>query len=322
MIGTTGKVCLAAGLAMTVAAAHAQEQQLNMGGSTTASAYYPYYTAVANAISGADNGLNVTVVSAGGFAKNMQLMQSGQLEFGGTGPDLIQEQIDKGNDNIRVLWWTNPAIQNIMITKDLAEEVDSVGDLESVCFHPGMTGSASQKAMLAILQALDIRPEFHLSDSADAINAIKDGRCDAQVKSMSGSTLDAATAELNLTTPMWPVGYTEEEQAKVKEAIPWMSFVEVPAGIVEGAPSYTTHALWVGFGAPVSMDEETAYEVVKGMWSGIEDQQVALKAIEGIDVMERTLEVSQYPLHEGAVRYYRERGLEVPERLIPPEMAE
>lgn len=313
-IGKSSLMALMAGLMFTTA----QAEQLNMGGSTTTSAYYPYYTAVANAISSADNGLNVTVVSPGGFAKNMQLMQSGQLDFAGVGPDLIQEQIDKGNDNIRVLWWANPAIQNIMVKKEL--DIESVSDLGEICFHPGMTGSASQKAMVEILQVLDVQPEFHLSDSADAINAIKDGRCEGQVKSMSGNTLDAATAELNLTTPMWPVGYTEEEQQSVKKAIPWMSFVDVPAGIVEGAPPYTTHALWVGFGAPKDMDEETAYNVVKGMWSGIEEQRTALKALEGVDVMQQTLDVSQYPLHAGAVRYYRERGLEVPERLVPPEM--
>lgn len=297
----------------------AASQQLNMGGSTTSSGYYPYYTAVANAISGAKNGLNVTVVSTGGFNKNAQLLQSGQLDFAGISPDLIQEQIDKGNDNLRVLWWTNPAVQTIVVRKD--KKVDNVQQLKDLCFHPGMTGSSSQKAMGMIMQALNLKPQkLHLSDSADAINAIKNGRCDGQVKSMSGSRLDAATSELNLTTPVWPVTYTAEQQKQVKDKLPWMSFVTVPAGLVDGAPSYTTHALWVGFAARKDLDEKTAYEVVKGMWSGIEAQQAALKGLEGVDVMKQTLEVSDYPLHPGAVRFYRERGLNVPDRLLPPEM--
>ena len=294
-------------------------KQLNMGGSTTSSGYYPYYTSVANSISGADNDLNVTVVSTGGFSKNAQLLQSGQLDFGGISPDLIQEQIDKGNDNLRVLWWTNPAIQTIVVRKD--KKIDNVEQLAALCFHPGMTGSSSQKTMVQIMQAIDLNPKkLHLSDSADAINAIKNGRCDAQVKSMSGSRLDAATAELNLTTPVWPVSYTSEQQQKIKAKLPWMSFVTVPAGLVEGAPEYTTHALWVGFAARKDMDAQTAYDIVKGMWAGIENQQAALKGLEGIDVMQQTLAVSDYPLHPGAVRFYRERGLTVPDRLLPAEM--
>lgn len=304
-------------VAIGASASVAHATQLNMGGSTTTSGFYPYYTAVANAISSNGSGLNVTVVSTGGFAKNSLLIQSGQLDFGGISPDLIQDQIDKGNDSFRVLWWASPAIQNIMIRKD--KQVASVSALGSSCFHPGMTGSSSQKAMGKIMQALSLTPKLHLSDSQDAVNAIKDGRCDAQVKSMSGR-LDAATAELNLTQPMWPVGYTPEEEAKVKKALPWMSFVDVPAGIVDGAPAYRTHALWVGFVAPKTMDEKVAYEVVKGMWSGIEAQQTAMKSLQGIDVMKQTLEVSDYPLHAGAVRFYRERGLQVPDRLLPPEM--
>ena len=304
---------------LTTLAGYASAKQLNMGGSTTSSSYYPYYTAVANSISGADNGLNVTVVSTGGFSKNAQLLQSGQLDFAGLSPDLIQDQIKKGNDNVRVLWWANPAIQTIVVRKD--KKINDVMQLSELCFHPGMTGSSSQKSMGMIMQALDLKPKkLHLSDSADAINAIKNGRCDAQVKSMSGKSLDAATAELNLTTPVWPIGYTPEEQKKIKAQIPWMSFVTVPAGLVEGAPPYTTHALWVGFGALKTMDEQTAYNIVKGMWSGIEAQQAALKGIKGIDVMQQTLDVSDYPLHAGAVRYYRERGLKVPDRLVPPEM--
>lgn len=311
------QICLAVGLASLASLAGAK--QLNMGGSTTSSGYYPYYTAVANSISGADNGLNVTVVSTGGFSKNAQLLQSGQLDFAGLSPDLIQDQIDKGNDNVRVLWWANPAIQTMVVRKD--KKIDDVMQLSELCFHPGMTGSSSQKSMGLVMKALDIKPaKLHLSDSADAINAIKNGRCDAQVKSMSGNTLDAATAELNLTTPVWPVGYTPEQQKLIKSKVPWMSFMTVPAGVVDGAPQYTTHALWVGFGALKTMDEQTAYDIVKGMWSGIESQQAALKAIKGIDVMQQTLEVSDYPLHPGAIRFYRERGLTVPDRLVPAEM--
>jgi hypothetical protein len=298
--------------------ASAETKQLNMGGSSTTSGYYPYYTAVANSISGGGADLNVTVVSAGGFAKNVQLMAAGSMDFGGVSPDLIQDQIDQGNDFLRVLWWVNPAVQNIMVRKDKAP--DSLMELSDLCFHPGMTGSSTQKAMGKVMQTLGLRPELHLSDPADAIAAIKDGRCDGQVKSISGSQLDAATAELNLSVPMWPVGYTPDEMEKVKEALPWISFSTVDEGIVEGAPGYTTHALWVGFAAPKDMDEETAYQVVKGMWAGIEAERTALKALDGVNVLERTLTVNDYPLHAGAVRFYREQGLDVPEALVPPEM--
>jgi TRAP transporter TAXI family solute receptor len=307
-----GLLCAFAGTAQ------AETKQLNMGGSSTTSSYYPYYTSVANSISGTQDSLNVTVVSAGGFSKNVQLMNSGAMDFGGVSPDLLQAEMDAGRDELRVLWWVSPAIQNIMVRKDKAPK--DLSGLSDLCFHPGMTGSSTQKAMGLVMKALKLRPELHLSDAGDAIAAIKDGRCDGQVKTFTGSQLDAATSELNLSVPMWPVGYSDAEMEEVQDELPWISFVNVPEGIVDGAPAYNTHALWVGFAAPKEMDEETAYNIVAGMWSGIEAQQASLPAIQGVNVLEQSLTASNYPLHAGAVRFYREQGLEVPQNLIPSEL--
>lgn len=52
--------------------AAAQPVQLNMGGSTTTTPFFAYYSAVAETVSRNDPGLNVTVVSTGGFATNVR----------------------------------------------------------------------------------------------------------------------------------------------------------------------------------------------------------------------------------------------------------
>ena len=305
-------------VAMTHAGpAMAAPRQLNFGGSTTTSAYYPYYTAVANGVSKRYDDLNLTVVSSGGFSKNVQLMQSGQMQLGGVSPDLIEEAEAKGFKKFRVLWWVNPAVQNVMVRKDSG--IADVAQLDGRCMHPGMNGSSSQKNMMRILAALQIKPKLHMSDPKDAINAIRNGRCDGQVKSISGDRLDAATAELNVSTPMTPIGYTSAQVAAIRAAIPWMAFHTIPAGLVPGAPAVTTHALWVGVAATSDMDADTAYKIVRGMWEGIDEQRAAFKAISGLDILKQTVEVSTTPLHAGAVRYLRERGVAVPDRLVPPE---
>jgi TRAP-type uncharacterized transport system substrate-binding protein len=187
-------------------------------------------------------------------------------------------------------------------------------------FHPGMTGSSSQKTMLKIIKALGIEPKLYLSDPKDALNAIKNGKCLGQVKSISGDKLDAATAEVNLTTPLWPVGWTDEQQKKIKADVPWISFEQVKPGIVKDAPQYWVHVIWVGFATTNDMDEDTAYKIVKGMWEGIEEQRLAFKAVKGRDIPKQTIEASSFPLHAGAVKYYRELGYKIPTNLIPPEM--
>lgn len=294
------------------------ETQLNMGGSTTTSGFFPYYTAIANAISADADDVNVTVVSAGGFARNQSLMRQGELDFGGISPDLIADAEADGFAGFRILWWSLPAIQNMMATRESG--FSNIADFQGACFHPGMNGSSGQKNMMRILNVLDIEPKLYLSDPKDAINAIRNGRCAGQMKATTAPRLDSASAELNLTTPLQPVGYTPDQIAAIKQAYPWMGFYEMPAGVTEGAQPYTVHAVWIGFAATDRMDADTAYKVMKGMMAGIEDQKASLKAIADVDILQQTLDVSEYPLHEGAVRFYREAGYEVPDRLLPPEM--
>ena len=297
--------------------AMADTKQLNMGGSSTSSGYFPYYTAVAKSITEDSGDINVTLVSPGGFVKNLELIKKGELDFAGTSPALIASANAEGFDKMRVLWWVNPAVQNIMVRKDSG--IETLSDLDGKCFHPGKNGSSTQKNMLHILEILDVKPDLYLSDPKDAINAIKNGRCTGQVKSVTSNQLDGATAELNLATPLWPIGYSEEEKAKVKAAMPWMSFYELDPGMVDGAPAYGTHTIWVGFAGTTDLDEETGYKLVKGMMAGIEDQKAALKALAGLDVPSQTIEVSSSYLHAGAVKYYRKMGLDIPDALIPPE---
>ncbi|MGQ7791063.1 TAXI family TRAP transporter solute-binding subunit [Faunimonas sp. B44] len=295
----------------------AADVQLNMGGSTTSSGYFPYFNAVANAISRAHPDVNVTVLSTGGSAKNQQLMLQGQLKFGVTSPNLIQEAIDQGRDEIRVLWWIAPAIQNIMALKSAG--IDSVSDFDGKCFHPGSTGTVGQQVMMQVLDAIDVHPDLYLSDSSSALDALRRGSCLGQMKAI-GKSLDGASQELNVTQPLWPVTYTEEEQAKVKAAIPWIGFVQVPEGIVHGAPSYYAHAIWLGAVATADLDETTVYKIMDGMMAGLEEQRAVLDYLEDVDPLQQTLDSSDMKLHRGAVQFYRDRGYQVPDRLLPPEM--
>ncbi|AUG51472.1 TAXI family TRAP transporter solute-binding subunit [Thalassospira marina] len=308
-------------VAMTVffvAGSAAAETQLNMGGSTTTSTFYPYYSAIANGITDNEPDLNVTVVSTGGFSANSVLLQEGELDFGGISPDLIADAEAQGYKGFRVLWWTYPAIQNMMATK--ASGITDLAGFEGKCFHPGMNGSSQQTNMLRVLKALDIQPKLYMSDSTDAINALKNGRCDGQMRATQGPRLDSASAELNLTTPLRPIGFTHEQIEKIHKALPWMSFYDMPAGVTDGADPYTVHAIWIGFTATERMNEDMAYRLVKGMLASTKAQTAALPALNGVDIAKQTLEVSTYPLHAGAVRAYREAGYQVPERLLPPGM--
>ena len=293
-------------------------KQLNMGGSTTTSSFYPYYTAVANSISESFDDINVTVVSTGGLSNNQKMIIKKDLNFSAMAPHLIAEGEEKGFDKFRVLWWMVPARQNIMARKDA--NISDFYDFNGKSFHPGMNGSSGQKIMLEIIKALKVKPKLYLSDPKDALNAIKNGTCLGQMKNISSDKLDAASAEVNLTTPLWPVGWSEKQRKIIKSELPWINFEQVKPGIVKGAPAYWLHVIWVGFVATTDMDADTAYKIVKGMYNGIDTQKMAFKGIKNRDILKQSLTASNYPFHSGAIKFYKEKGLEIPQHLIPPEM--
>jgi TRAP transporter TAXI family solute receptor len=312
-----GAATLASALAATSMAASAQPLQLSMGGSTTTTPFFAYYSAIARTITENDPGLNVSVVSSGGFAANSRQMMSGQMAFGGMSPDLIEdaENAAKPFKDFRVLWWAVPAVQHMVVRADSG--VKTLADLNGKCFHAGMRGSSSEKNMLRIIKALGYTPQHYPADATDAINAIRTNRCLGQSRSGGPRAVDSNTAELALTVPMRAIGYTDEEMAKIRKAIPWMSFREVPAGAVGGP--YKTHQLMVGFATTTRMSPEIAYRVVKAMHAGLPKQREAYAPLREADVLANTMSVGGVKLHAGAVRFYREIGVKIPAGLIPPE---
>jgi TRAP transporter TAXI family solute receptor len=304
-------------LAAAPLAVSAQALQLSMGGSTTTTPFFPYYSAIAQTITENDPGLNVSVVSSGGFAANARQMISGQMAFGGMSPDLIEdaEAAAKPFKDFRVLWWAVPAVQHMVVRADSG--VKTLADLNGKCFHAGMRGSSSEKNMLRIIKALGYSPQHYPADATDAINAIRTNRCLGQSRSGGPRAVDSSTAELALTVPLRAIGYTDDEMARIRKAIPWMSFRDVPAGTVGGP--YKTHELMVGFATTTRMTPEIAYRVVKAMHAGLPKQREAYAPLREADVVANTMSVGGVMLHAGAVRFYREIGVKIPAELIPPE---
>jgi hypothetical protein len=73
---------------------------------------------------------------------------------------------------------------------------------------------------------------------------------------------------------------------------------------------------WVGVGTRKGVDEQVVYAITKAFWENIGDlhaQGAGLKAV----ALDNALNQLNMPLHPGAVRYYRERGLTIPAALLP-----
>ena len=116
------------------------------------------------------------------------------------------------------------------------------------------------------------------------------------------------------------ISFTDEEIEKMLKVVPGNRKVVVPAGTYEGFPAFATiENEWVD---TVSKDfpEDLAYKIVKALWENRADIKKSYPTFLADRFPEVSLGVTTMQMHPGAVKFYRELGRTVPQRLIPPEM--
>jgi TRAP transporter TAXI family solute receptor len=311
------------GLVMPGPALAASKIQLAMGSTQSSSSHYAYFVAVAKIINTYVPEVNVTVVETGASVDNINRIKKGALDFGMTTIHLQYQAYhgmgpwkDKPIKDQYVAWVYQPAPQNFVVREDSG--IKSVYDLKGKSFNPGMRGSATEKTAESILDALGVAPTFYRGGTEDTVAAIKDKRIVGYVKSGAGvKTLDASTLDIATFTQIRLLGFTDQDIAKVQEKYPFLSPIGMPKGIYKDSPAHKTFAMLIGVVVKKDLSEDLVYKMVKAANEHFADQVAAYPSIKGDNLPQLTLETCTVPLHPGAIRYYKEIGLKIPENLIP-----
>ena len=94
---------------------------------------------------------------------------------------------------------------------------------------------------------------------------------------------------------------------------------EIPAGIygenqVNDGPATTIGAI-VGIATRADMPDDVIYDMTRAFWEGAGEMRDTAPWMREI-ALDKALGEANIPLHPGALRYYREAGLTVPDRLV------
>ncbi|MCI0509629.1 hypothetical protein C8E00_10428 [Chromohalobacter marismortui] len=315
---------MAASLAVLAASPFAQAQErLLIGSTSSSSSHYGYFVAVNQIINNQVDGVSSSVAETGATVDNLRRISRNQIDLGLVTTNTGYHAYEGLNDfeghpvDSRLLWVYTVAPQNAVVREDSG--VTSLQELEGVRFNPGITGSATEATTEAVMKMLGIQPDYVRGSTTDIVSSIKDGRLAGYVKSGVGNRLDGSTLDIATFTPIRVLSLTDEQAGTLREKMPDIGVVDIPAGAAEGVPPYTTWAFGVAVHARPGLDEETAYQIVKAVMENPEPQANAFSAVKGADMAQMTLDVGTVPLHPGAARYYREQGLEIPEALKPTE---
>lgn len=313
------------------AAQAADTLNLNMGSTSSSSGIYAWCVATANVINKANNGINVTVVESGAGLDNLRKVSAGTFDFA-LAIDLpgslqlykgIDAFKDKPYKELRWLFLRNIFADRIYVRRDSG--VTHFSQLSGKRFCPGIPGSASASYIMEYDKILGSKIQLVPSALGDAISAFREGRIIGLQKSSGLDNIDASLIEVSMTLPITVIGYSEDDVKKIQEKIPYMTFLKREKGSIKEFPD--VGPIWeecpiAGAVATTAMSEETGYQIVKAYVEGFSEIEAAYGAVTGFDPVAdyfKNAGDDVLPAHAGLIRYAKEKGIDVPERFIPPE---
>jgi TRAP transporter TAXI family solute receptor len=321
----------AIGLAMVTAVAAQQPQFFRIGTGGTAGTYYPIGGLIANAISNPPGsrtceeggscgvlGLIATALAANGSVANINAIAGGQLESGFSQSDVATwAQTGTG------IWEDREAVENLRAIANLYPETihlvaSAESGIDSVADLAGKTVSLDEPGSGTLVDARIILEAYGLSeDDVDAAylkpdqaaERMRDGAMDAFF--FVGGFPAGAIVELasQHDIVLVPIG-GEEAQAILDE---YTFFAEhlVPAGTYEGVDEdVTTISVGAQWVTSADQPEELIYDITAALWNDntrtlLDAGHQKGKAI----TLETALDGIGIPLHPGAEKFYREKGM-------------
>jgi TRAP transporter TAXI family solute receptor len=205
-----------------------------------------------------------------------------------------------------------------MVTK--ASGIKSVYELDGKRFAY-FEGSEISFEMDLFLKANGIKPNYVRGKLGPIVDATKNRVCIGWLK---GGVPDSAAMELAAVMPIRLLDIPDEAIRKAQEAYPGvLSFSTFPANIYPGQNySVKSFLMTVVTASSKELPEDLVYQMVKVSHENRKEMsRLAGRSFEVFadwptHVVKNMLSV---PLHAGTVKFLRELGVKVPDRLVPPE---
>jgi len=300
---------------------------------TTGGTYYPVGVALATITKSQlydTEGISLSAISSAGSMENIKLLRDNQAQFAilqgifvpwawnGDGP------ISRPQPWLRSICalWQNT--DHFVLTRELAltGTISDIGTLHGERFVIGARNSGAERSGGHILDALGI--DFRNTTSVAYMgygataNAIQDG-------TIVGMNVPAGVPVTAITRAFAMVGedltlleFSDEQLKRVNAKYPLWSHYLIPGGTYPNLPQpIRTIAHPNVFAVRADIPDEAVYQITKAIFENLAALHEIHKATREV-TLDKALSGLGAPLHPGAARYYRERGIAIPPELAPP----
>jgi len=308
---------LLAGLLVSLGAS-AQNISIATGG--TGGVYYPMGGGLAAILSKSVPGMQATAEVTGGSVDNLKLIASGKPYIGFSMSDAAldayrgEDKFKSGKVAVRTLAILYPNRMHVVSVE--GRGVSKMSDLKGKRVSTGSPGSATEVMAFRVIEAAGLDKDKDMKRErlgvAESVNAIKDGKIDAFF--WVGGLPTAAVTDLSNTpgTKIKMIDHADTVPAMNKKYGNLYVQDTIAKTIYQGMEADNKQATVMNIlVANASMDETTAYNVVKTLFEKRSDMIAVHKESNNIKLENQKAEASPLPFHPGAVKYFAEKGIKV-----------
>ncbi len=315
------KVLLVAFLVVIVCApqAAARSTFVTIGTGAVTGVYYPAGGALAKMVSKGrqEHGIRMAVEATAGSVFNMNAVLSGDLDFGVVQSDRQYQALtgladweEKGpQEDLRAVCSLHPEAVTLVAAVDSG--IESLEDLRGKRVNIGNPGSGQRQNSIDVLTAAgidwqtDLKPES--LKASECAKMLQDGRIDAffyTVGHPAGAITESTAGRR--TVRVVPVAGMEA----LLEQYPYYAETTIPMSLYPRAVNdgdVRTVGVMTTVVTSAEVPEDVVYVVTKALFESLEEFKQQHPAFAGL-TPEGMLRGLSAPIHEGALRYYREAG--------------
>ena len=309
----------AVGATLMTTSAFAETKHVVIGTGGQTGVYYQVGGAICRLVNRgtAEHEINCTH-KTGGSVTNINGLKSGDLDMGvaqsdwqfnaynGTAPDQFPDGAFK---ELRAVFSVHAEPFTVVARSDSG--IKTFDDLKGKKVNVGNPGSGSRGTMEVLMAKMgwemsDFAVASELKSSEQAA-ALCDGKVDAIIFTAghpNGSIKEATTSCDAILIPV-----NNAVAKKLAADNPYYAMTSIPAGMYNGTDTDTvTFGVAATFVSSTKTDEETVYQMVKAVFENFKrfkKMHPAFAYLKESDMITKNLSA---PLHDGAVRYYKEKG--------------
>lgn len=266
--------------------------------------------------SGRKHGLRCSAPSTGGSTYNIGQISQGELEFGVAQSDWQHHAYNCSSKKVtcykklRAVFSVHPEPFHIIVSKDSG--IEGWDDLKGKRVNIGNPGSGQRGTMEVLLAAHgtktgDFAQATELT-STEQSKALCDGKIDAYGYTVGVPNSGVAVATDGCDARI--INLNGDVEKGLVEKNPYYAFATIPKGTYKTTDAdVTTFGVMATFVTSADTSEQDVYEVVRAVMENIEDFRKLHPAFANLDPEKMMTDGLSAPLHDGAVKYYKEKGL-------------